>query len=389
MSDFPVDSPGGAQVSMANQIQSLKDAGHDVFLITPGKTPASPNDLVIHSFIPVKEKQITFRFVLPTAKVRRQIKAFLRENNIEIVHTQSELGLATMTRRVAQSLGIPVVATVHSFFWESSIRRGAMLLSFVLRLLYRLYNPRGVSIIPRRTNPLDAALCAVTLTHAQQVDYVISPSRHQKDAMIEAGLTTPSTVMVNPYVPPNAVPAPALVEKEEAHFVWIGRCSPEKRLLVFIDAVNKVSKTNPAKRWRVTVIGDGPDREKAEQMVDPAARVAFRGKLTHTEALQCMDDATMLVLTSYHFDNQPMVVAEACSRWRGMLYCDERLQEGLSESGLRTTSSTADAIAQRMQECIDDPSIARQFSVRARSAASLFLSATYIDTIVPLYEELR
>ena len=84
-----------------------------------------------------------------------------------------------------------------------------------------------------------------------------------------------------------------------------------------------------------------------------------------------------------------MVVAEACSRWRGILYCDERLQEGLSKAGLRTASPDADAIAQRMQECIDDPAIAQQFSVRAQSVAPLFLSATYVDKIVPLYETLR
>ena len=389
VSDFPVDSPGGAQVSMVNQIRALKDAGHQVFVVTPGKTPGSPDDVAVGPFIPVKEKQITFRFVLPTPGVRRRIKSFLQQKNIDIVHTQSELGLATMARQAAQSLGIPVVATVHSFFWESSIHRGAKPLSIMLRLLYRLYTPKGLPVIPDRKNPLDAALCAVTFAHSQAVDHVISPSQHQKDAMVEAGLTAPCTVMVNPYVSPSGVAGPALVEKEDAHFVWIGRCSPEKRLLTFIDAVNKVAATGQKKNWRVTIIGDGPDREKAERMVDPAARIAFRGKLDHAEVLRCIDDATMAVINSYHFDNQPMVVAEACSRWRGMLYCDERLREGLDESGLRTASPAAEAIAERMQECIDDPRVARRLSVRAKAVAPLFLSTTYVNMVVPLYERLR
>ena len=70
-----------------------------------------------------------------------------------------------------------------------------------------------------------------------------------------------------------------------------------------------------------------------------------------------MDAASAVVPTSLGFDNQPMTVAEAVSRERGVLYCDPRLGEGLGASGFLAANPQVDGLADALVALVGDPSL--------------------------------
>ncbi len=51
--------------------------------------------------------------------LRTLLRAHLRDHRIDVVHLHSEFGLAAAAVDVAADLGLPVVHTVHTFFWQT------------------------------------------------------------------------------------------------------------------------------------------------------------------------------------------------------------------------------------------------------------------------------
>ncbi len=100
-------------------------------------------------------------------------------------------------------------------------------------------------------------------------------------------------------------------------FIWIGRMSPEKRLLPFLEAV--VASGVDAE---VEIVGGGAQLRAARRLVErssPTATVTFAGRLPYAETLRRLADADAVVQTSIGFETQGMTVFEAASlgtrRW--------------------------------------------------------------------------
>ena len=94
-------------------------------------------------------------------------------------------------------------------------------------------------------------------------------------------------------------------------FVWIGRMSPEKRLLPFLEAV--VASGIDAE---IEVIGSGGQLRAARRIIEkgrPRASVVYAGRMPYAETLRRIQAADAVVQTSIGFETQGMTVFEAAS----------------------------------------------------------------------------
>ncbi|WP_153557322.1 glycosyltransferase [Roseimaritima sediminicola] len=95
------------------------------------------------------------------------------------------------------------------------------------------------------------------------------------------------------------------------HFVCIGRMSQEKGQAVLLDALRQVHSQRPELAWRLTLVGDGPDRQRLAERCRSqgwSERVRFTGHLENP--LPLLKAADALVLPSL-FEGLPNVVLEA------------------------------------------------------------------------------
>ena len=95
-------------------------------------------------------------------------------------------------------------------------------------------------------------------------------------------------------------------------FVWLGRMSPEKRLLPFLEA----AAPSRASAADVEVIGGGGRsgrRGSSSRRLRPEASVVFAGRLPYAETLRRIGAADAVVQTSIGFETQGMTVFEAAS----------------------------------------------------------------------------
>jgi glycosyltransferase involved in cell wall biosynthesis len=390
VSDFYLDYVGGAQSSIHEQQAALTAGGHSVFLISTVRRTKGNARQVHGPGLQVKPAYTVPGVILPVVGARKpliaRLTAFLTENRIDVVHLQTEFGLAHATTTAAHSLGIPVVHTVHTFYWQS---KGWFNTVITPGLKFGLENVTQVRFPHQRfvDRPSDNLLRNLTLAMARRADIVVSPSAHQAEDLSQAGVNGPITVVPNP-IARSLRPAAQLTAEQAARprLLWVARCEPEKRPLVFAEAVlDALEKTGDA--FEVDFVGDGSELPQLRRMTETHPNIRVHGGLGHEKVLELIDAASLVVLTSVGFDNQPMTIAEASSRYRGVLYCDPNLREGLSNSGHLTATPDVAGISASIVELVGDPARLVELSEGALEDSATFSAATYVERITSVYEE--
>lgn len=389
--DFPVSNIGGVVTSTISQIQALNQAGHTVYILGSQKIDGAIN-------LPLKPS-LTLRipgtpFTLPcyynSTKRRKRIQELLLTNDIDCVWLQSEFTLACIAQDVARSINIPVLFTVHSIFWQIKKVPLSRIVALLMRYTLGLYCHRRISLHQKTTGTLvEKTLKSLTLSVAASADAVVSPSRHQYRTLYALNSSLPLYHIPNLFFP-QATTAPHTIDSlppdNKLRIAWIGRCTPEKRPLEFLAALAQC----PPKYVHCIMIGDGALLNDMRKQYGQLPHVDIVGLRDNDAVISAIDGSHIVALSSYHFDNQPMVIAEAICRYRPVLYCDERLtSEGLQKAGILTSDPSPEAIAQSIKKLINHPTQLITLSHAAVEAKEIFTPKYYASTATSLIQELR
>jgi glycosyltransferase involved in cell wall biosynthesis len=386
VSDYFLDYIGGAQTSMKQQQLALQEAGHHVVMVSArrglfgrrirpvdGGVQLQPNFTIPGLQLPV---------VPNNGRVRTKLERYFREEGIEVVHVQTEFSLARAAADVAATMGIPVVHTVHTFYWASESGPQASI-AWLLRWGLQVLTKSKISRLTFTPRAADNLLRNLTLGMALRADRVISPSAHQARDLAAAGVQGEIAIVPNP-VATSSRPSKPLPAGVLPSFLWVARCEPIKRPLVFARAaIDALARTEGA--FSVDFVGEGADLAELKSLVAGHPQLRVQGALPHDEVLGLMDDSSAVVLSSLGFDNQPMTIAEAVSRERGVLYCDPKLREGLQNSGFLSTTPDVAGLADALVALVTDRSLLPKLSKGATVDRSAFAPATYVRSALEVY----
>lgn len=378
--DYSLDYLGGAQAAFLQQVDLLRAAGHEVTVLAPGRGVRARWTLPI----------LRLPLITNSQSVRDQVEHLIREARIELIHTHAEFGLTAACLDVGARLGIGVVQTVHTFFWQATTSWQRLApVQHLLAIAVRAFSRRltGVRLphdqLADRVG--DSALRAMTLAAARRATRVISPSAHQAERLRAAGLDHVDVIpnAGNPgddHEPLSRIGGPLTV-------LWVGRCAAEKRILEFVKGAVTAVDHAGSSLLRVVVVGDGDQLSAARRLAHDQSAIEFWGRQPRDRVLALMRESHLVALSSLGFDNQPMTIVEAVLAGRGVLYCDPALTEGLilddaPGPGLLTANPSAAGIAALLIKLALHPDdqthpviIASRATVRAREQ---FLPATFI-----------
>jgi glycosyltransferase involved in cell wall biosynthesis len=385
VSDFYLDYVGGLQSSMLEQKTALEEAGHAVVLMSLARDARGE---VPGEGLEIRPSYTVPGVILPVLAAREklvvQLTRYLEREQIDVVHTQTEFGLAHAAASAAKRLGIPVVHTVHTFYWQST-GIGPILATPIMRLGLEDVTQARIPRVRFVDRAPDNLLRNVTLAMARRADAVVSPSSHQAEDLVAAGLAPPVAVVPNPIT--RGVRPPALLTAEQAarpRLLWVARCQPEKRPLAFAEAaIEALERTGGA--FEVDFVGDGSELAQLRRLTEGQPGIRVHGGLDRDAVIDLMDRASLVALTSDGFDNQPMTIAEASSRYRGVLYCDPKLREGLAHSGWLATGPDAAALADAIVELVATPERLLELSAGARRDTATFSASAYVERILDVY----
>lgn len=396
--DQHAETLGGAQVSMRLQRRFLEKAGHTVTIVAPavhgqrGRSIAPDEAYLDIPSIPITPDR-EYSMSWPGRRTDRWVDAALAARPpVDVVHVQADFWGAFIGHRFAARQGLPVVHTMHNRV-EVGIEATAPFPRLVLRVLNAW----------RRRAMRSAALGSDGWAYLRGLAYgasaVTAPSAHFARRLEQHGV-------VPGVVPPGAT-APAGVDviwngidddlldevlaelahpdaKRRPRFVWLGRMSPEKRLLPFLEAL-AVSGVDAD----VEVIGGGGQLRAARKAIErlrPRATVVFAGRMPYARTLRRIADADAVVQTSIGFETQGMTIFEAASLGTPSIVSDPDLGAELGTGfwpvgdGVTpdpSVAALADALRAAASDIaagtprVPDPAIRERFRQSSRTAAMI------------------
>ncbi|EYT60407.1 glycosyltransferase [Microbacterium sp. UCD-TDU] len=397
--DQHLDSLGGAQVSMRLQREFLERAGHTVTVVAP-KMHGSRSSSGSHggAYVDLPSMPITsdreYSMSWPGRATDRFLdKAMTRRPPVDLVHVQADFWGAFIGHRYAQRHGIPVVHTMHNRV-DVGIAAVTPLHRPVLVALntWRGIAMRGVATSSGRDRVRGSDGWAFLRGLAAGASAVTAPSTHFARRLEQHDVFPHVDVIWNgiddDLRAQTLAQGPAERAPGRPRFVWLGRMSPEKRLLPFLEAF--VASGVDAD---LEIIGGGAQRAAAEKIVRGRDGVHFAGRLTYPQTLARIAAADALVQTSIGFETQGMTPFEAATLGTPSVICDPDIAAELG-GGLwavpdaagedRRTAALAETLRQAASDIADGtaptplPEVAEAFRQSSRTAA-----------MVEVYERVR
>ena len=391
--DQHLDSLGGAQVSMRLQRTFLERAGHTVTVVAPrmhaqpdAAEPSEGNvDLPSLPITLDREYAMTW----PGRATDRALdRAMAHRPPVDLVHVQADFWGAFIGHRFAARHGVPVVHTMHNRV-DVGLAAVTPLHRPVLAALnlWRCAALRGIGVPVGGSDGwsylrgLAAGAAAVT-----------APSGHFARRLEQNGVARTVDVVWNGIDDDVRAQTLAAASAERGpgrpRCGWLGRMSPEKRLLPFLRAwVDSGIDAD------LEVIGGGGQRAAAERIVAGRADVRFAGRLSYAQTLERIAAADALVQTSIGFETQGMTPFEAATLGTPSVVCDPdiaaELQGGLwavptadpDARGRDLEVQRVDALAATLRQAATDiadgtapqpvPAVAEAFRQSSRTAAMI------------------
>ncbi|MGY1550441.1 glycosyltransferase family 4 protein [Microbacterium sp. A588] len=415
--DQHLASLGGAQVSMRLQKQYLERAGHTVTAVAPKMHAASyfggDDALIDLPSLPITLDR-EYSMSWPGRRTDRFIdRAFTRRPPVDVVHVQADFWGAFIGHRFAHRHGIPVVHTMHNRV-DVGMAAVTPLHRQVLAVLnlWRRWSMRGIGSavggsdgwaflrgiaqgsaavtapsghFARRLeqhgvfpsvdvvwNGIDDALLAEVLGAEVLGDGSLGDGSlgdgSLSDGSSFAARDTTSEVLIRGGSADSATHRP--------RFVWLGRMSPEKRLLPFLEAV--VSSQVDAD---IEVIGGGGQLRAAEKIARGHDSVRFAGRLSYAETLARIAAADAVVQTSIGFETQGMTPFEAAALGTPTVISDPDIAGELRGGLWQVPGPSVTELAATLQRAASDiaagtapkpdPEVAAAFRQSSRTAAMI------------------
>lgn len=387
VSDYTLATLGGAETAFAEQAKVLAQST-EVLAVCP---PSDGLSLLADS-PRITVEPVPVAFVVPglgfpvarnNARLRARLRRVFTTQRIDVVHVHTEFGIAAAAIAAARDLRLPVVHTVHTFFWQTQAPIQT-LLSLGGPAYYRTMTGLRATGQRLAERPGDSALRNMTLAVARAADAVLSPSSHQAARLRAAGL--PAVSVVPNTVGWNHAARPVTRVDGPLRVLWMGRFACEKRVLPFLrSAVRALQRVGPG-MLQVDVVGSGPQFASATRIVEGIEGIRLHGRVPNEEIPQWLERSHVTVLSSIGWDNQPMSVAESIMALRGVVWADPELTEGLSEAGIAAFGADEGVMQDRLCALAIDPAPVIEASAAATHARRVFGEGTFTAAAMQVYQ---
>lgn len=287
----------GVVTAIRNTRKTLQERGHKVVVVAPGaRTQDAPEDgEVLYCRARALRRYPGYRLALLPS--RREV-SFLREHDIDLIHSH---GVATMGIKglwAARELGLPLVLTFHTLVHEAIPHYTTL----------RMDSGMPVRLLGRYLRSFIRRCDAVIVPTAGILEELreVAPEI-RRSAVVPNGVDVET---FHPDLPGDLIRARYGLEDAEV-LLYVGRISPEKEVGFLLHALGPLLQE--AVDRRLLVVGTGPALKTCQEQVRHLGledRVLFTGFVTEEE-LPLHYAAADALVTASRFETQGLSALEA------------------------------------------------------------------------------
>ncbi len=174
-------------------------------------------------------------------------------------------------------------------------------------------------------------------------------------------------------------------------FFFLGRLVTEKGVDLLVEAFARIQKKMDNK-YRLCIIGDGPERARLEKMVGDYKQtefVTFKGLLTNGPLVEALRDCKIAVLPSTWEEPFGGAASEILAAGKNIIVSrDGALSEIVSDAGLTFPNRDSHALAEVMLHLVEDEALQATQRENAKRRIQDFNEDRLIDDYLHLFDEL-
>ena len=363
----------GVVRSVASFRETLMKQGHNVFVFAQSDGSYQDSEPFIFRYPSLPLPLSDISAAIPVSPFVDQLLPALK---LDVIHTHHPILLGQTAARKAAELGLPLIFTFHTKYWE-----------------YTHYVPFPQEAIQ---DFLKHAVHKWLKDFMQKCQHIIIPSESMKDFLVkEYGLEKDYTVIptgtdLEPFLSADG----DAVRKEkgwqdETIIISVGRLALEKNWETLLRAFAKVYPTHPD--TRLVLIGDGPAREDLKALAAELGigeRVTFMGSIPFEEVPSYLKAADVFSFASVT-ETQGLVTIEAMAAGLPIVAVDGSGTRDIVEHGKQglLVENDLDALAKGLHQLLSDPRQMKRFSNNALKKAKAFDVNQLSKQTVNVYEE--
>ena len=297
ISDVYFPRVNGVSTSIRTFRRELQAIGHEVVVVAPAYSESATEQEEGIVRIPARAVPLDPEDRLMHSRALREVPTRLGPLAFDLVHIQTPFAAHYAGLRIARELGIPCVATYHTFFEEYLYHYVPFAPRALMRAFARLFSRR----------------------QGNQVDALIVPSRAMLSALTAYGVRSPMTVL------PTGLSLDEFAGGDGASFrrvhgipadrpllVHVGRVAFEKNIDFLLRTLDCVRLRHPD--VLLLIVGEGPALPRLKAIARSLgldANVQFIGYLDRaTTLLDCYRAGDVFVFSS-RTETQGLVLLEA------------------------------------------------------------------------------
>lgn len=362
----------GVVRSVASFREVLMKQGHNVFVFAQADANYVDTEPFIFRYpsLPLPGDIST---ALPVSPFVEQLLPSLK---LDVIHTHHPVLLGQTAARRANEMGLPLVFTFHTQYWE-----------------YTHYVPFPMEAVQEF---LKNRIHQWLREYIQKCQHIVIPSESMRELLLrEYGLDDLYTVIptgtnLEPFLTADgkALRREKGWEKETV-LISIGRLAPEKNWDTLLQAFAKVAPEYPD--LRLVLIGDGPAKDSLQQLssdLGVAGQVTFTGALPFAEIPSYLKAANVFAFASVT-ETQGLVTIEAMAAGLPVVAVDGSGTRDIVEHDKQgfLVENDPEALAEGLRKILSDPQRIKRFSNNALKKARTFDVNVLGKQLVDVYEQ--
>jgi phosphatidylinositol alpha-mannosyltransferase len=353
------DVPGGVQVHVRELSAHLRERGHEVRILAPGRHSGKRDDAwIVGRAIPVRGNGSVARISFGP-QVAMVVARALKEARPDIIHVHEPL-VPSVSMHAVLNANVPVVATFHSNVGRE--RMSSVWFKLAAPMVRPVWNR-----IARRIAVSDAARHSVT-------------SRMGDDEL----LIVPNGVNVERFAAAKAAKLGA-----GRHLLFVGRLEERKGFRIAVEAFAQLAVAYAD--LRLLVVGDGSERDAVDDL-EPSvrSRVEMLGRVEDDRLASYLRAADLYIGPATGGESFGIVLAEAMAAGLPIVASDISGYRDVARNGVEAVlvpPGDPGALVAAVRRVLDDPQLAKSLGERGTKRAHDYAWDTVTDRIIKVYRE--